>query len=282
MRNRPYASSLAPLLLLSAPLLSLAACTQAECESAGGRCVKACDPGLAPVCVASNLCECVPSGAGGGADGDMEPPISGGEGPRDCAPPPPGALALNELLVDPSGDENTEEFFELVNLYPEAVDLSGLRVVYNGSDKVRFASGCMAPKSAAALFGSEATWYWSSPPGNLAYEKLSYRFSNSADFTLELLSPSGEVLSALTGEASLIKTGVSVNRSPDLIGEGVSRHSDVAGALMSPMSPGLCANGARLEDDCVGGGGGTTAGATAGAMAGVMGGAGGGRGPRDL
>ncbi|MBM4292874.1 MAG: lamin tail domain-containing protein, partial [Deltaproteobacteria bacterium] len=263
-RSKIFALPLA--LSLALPLAALGGCSEDECPAVGARCVKSCAEGFVAQCVVANLCECVPGGGGGGASGDMEPPLSGGTGPQSCLPPAPGALALNELLADPAGDEGAEEFFELVNLSEEAVDLAGLRVVYNGSDKVRFSSGCMAPKSAAALFGDEGAWRWSSPPGALAYEKLAYRFSNSADFTLELVDARGGVLSALAGERSLIQTGVSANRAPDLRGEGVARHDALSGA---PMSPGLCANGARLEDDCVGGDGGAQAGAQAGAAGGA-------------
>ena len=174
--------------------LSVACDSESECDSVGQGCAKSCDTGYAPICVAQGICECVSSNDGGASPGGASSlaGVEGGQGGgvvTSCAQPPMGALIINELLVD-AVNEDTGEFFELANLHDDFVDLSGVKIVYRGSDKVRFLSGCMAPKSVAALWGDEAAWAWSTRPSGLEYEKLSYRLSNSGDVLAQLFNES--------------------------------------------------------------------------------------------
>ncbi len=104
--GRPAALSL----VLSA-LGALGACEE-PC-AAGQSCERSCPAGMAPVCVANALCECV-NGMGGAAAagvtvggvtvaGSMVAGVAVGPAPM-CAPPPAGALVLNEVMANPQGE----------------------------------------------------------------------------------------------------------------------------------------------------------------------------------
>ena len=253
----------------------LVACQNNEiCESQGSPCARECAEGETAICVTSSICSCVAdidgdesgteAGSEAGSDaGDDNGGNSGGEmGPSQCDPPILGDLVINEVMIDAEGDENSYEYVEVANLSDRAIDLSGIKLSYKGSEKVNFLSGCMASKSLVALFASEDEWVWSSPVGNLNMTKSAFRFSNSSDFNFELIGAEGQELNNFVGENTLVSEGVSINRSPDFSGESLVQHQDIS---TLPNSPALCSNGAKFEDDCIGS---EIAGMMAGGMAG--------------
>ena len=222
--------------------------------SAGAPCEDTCMIGLAPVCVAAGICECVPIST---IDANMNP--EGGtstlpnpaNGPA-CAAPNFGELVLNEVMINPSGPEPQEEYIELINLSAQEVNLLGVTLTYRGDEKLRFTAGCMAPNSAVALYDDELLWRWSSPSREVAYTKGSFRFANTSDFAFELYSATGDALSSMIGEASLIKEGKSINRTPDINGESLALHPEVSPASLL-SSPAACANGGTFELACTDG-----------------------------
>jgi hypothetical protein len=144
------------------------------------------------------------------------------EPPPTCAPPSFGDLILNEALVDPSGMEPQEEFIELVNTSDQELDLSGLTVAYEGNPKRVFTQGCMAPKSAVALFSEHSATQWSTPPRGVAFQALpQFSLANGRDASIELLDAQYAQLSTLYVPTSAIRSGVSATRSPELSGTPV-------------------------------------------------------------
>jgi len=271
-------------LTLMSLLLMLSACGEETCEVANTSCERSCEAGTYPICVAVGLCECSPVMNGGVMTGGV---MTGGvmtggsiEPPPTCAPPSFGDLILNEALVDPSGMEPQEEFIELVNTSDQELDLSGLTVAYEGNPKRVFTQGCMAPKSAVALFSEHSATQWSTPPRGVAFQALpQLSLANGRDASIELLDAQYAQLSTLYIPTSAIRSGVSATRAPELSGTP-ALHSEVS-PVGAPMSPAQCSNMGTFEVDCAdgqGAGGVMTGGVmtggvmTSGVMAGEEGG----------
>ena len=229
---------------------------------AGTQCAMTCPGGQIPVCVVDGICECVVYGNGGGSNpsGGLSP-ITGGEttgGTQtpievpSCAPPLPGDLILNEILVDPSLAEPQNEFIELVNTSNQEVNLQGLYINYNGELKFDFLAGCMAPNSAVALYHEQSLTQWSTPARAPTWTVNGRRvFTNSADFTIDLYqNGDGNPLSVLFGTKSLVRAGVSANRPTDLQGDEAIRHTEIS---EQDQSPALCSNGGTFENQCLDG-----------------------------
>ena len=89
--------------------------------------------------------QCTEAGSeAGSVAGDNNGGNSGGVmGPSQCELPTLGDPVINEVMIDAEGDENSYEFVEVANLSDRAIDLSGIKLSYKGSEKVSFLSGCM-------------------------------------------------------------------------------------------------------------------------------------------
>ena len=53
-----------------------------------------------------------------------------GEVVMNCSFPQVGELLINEVMINPVGDENTREFIELVNVSNEAINLAQNQLLY--------------------------------------------------------------------------------------------------------------------------------------------------------
>lgn len=248
-----------------------------KCEVGQG-CDITCEPGLAPVCIASSICDCVSFGGGeipGGSQGGSS--VAGGEAgdvpPPVCDPLLEGDLVINEVLINaPGSSEGAGEYIELVNTSAKTIDLTGVMVTYNSDEKLLFRQGCMAPYSAVAAFGggsNQTPWIWSTPAQGVVMDtKASFSFSNSSPFEFLLYQRDGQPIDLFSGAASLSsQDGESATRSPSLSGEPV-RHSEVS-PVMSLSSPAMCSNSGTFEQLCADGEV-VTGGQTAGEMAGEM------------
>lgn len=198
--------------------------------------------------------------AGGEQGGE---PVGGQEIMVDCSGPFVGDLVLNEVMINPTGDDGVGEYIELINLSTAPVSLAGIEIWYQNSSgtlerELIFGAGCMEPLSAVAVYTGDTSvpWIWSSPnqySQALSTGHTSFPLANSRDAILELRAgSSGQRLSQLEVPRSLIVEGVSANRVRD--GEesnGVVRHDLVNGST-STSSPGRCSNGLRYEENCGG------------------------------
>jgi hypothetical protein len=245
-------------------LSGLSGCGEEPC-TAGTQCASSCPNGYVPVCVVDGICECVVYGTEGGSTNTGGTGITGSTGGSSttggttepleipmCNPPLPGDLILNEVLVDPSNAEPQNEFIELINTSDQEVDLQGLYINYNQELKFEFLSGCMAPKSAVALYHEQALTVWSTPARLPTWTVNTGRvFTNSADFNLGLYQRDDpNPLSTLYGPKSLVKAGVSATRLDEGLGDEAVRHTDVS---TQDQSPSLCSNGGRFENECLDG-----------------------------
>ena len=260
-------------LAVSLSVVALMGCEE-RCE-VGGSCDRICEPGLAPVCVASSICECVNYTQGGGEVGGF----SGGGGdtvggsiepPPVCDPLLIGDLVINEVMINPSTTEPNNEYVELVNVSDREIDLTGVNLTYGGDEKIRFTQGCMAPKSSVAAYSSATTdevpWQWSTPPRAVNMYKYRFQFSNSRDFEFALFGGDGALLSSFSGPKSMIDDGKSITRSPELTGEPLEH--DLASIISAELSPASCSNLGRFESGCADGatGGAEISGAEAGSI----------------
>jgi hypothetical protein len=180
---------------------------------------------------------------------------TGGTPAVPCDPATPGALILNEALVDAVGAETANEYIELVNVTDREVSLAGVALLHadaNGAlqSRLSFASGCVAPRSALAVYSDDRV-VSSTPIRDLAFAAPpSFTLANTRDARLELRGADGVTLSALLIPAALIAEGVSANRNPDATPDApAARHTALNPTLST--SPSLCPNGARYEDSCV-------------------------------
>ena len=243
----------------------LSGCGEEPCN-AGTQCEASCPNGYVPVCVVDGICECVVYGVAGGNDGGGSggTNITGGSGTTGgtninepieipvCAPPLPGDLVLNEVLIDPSNAEPQNEFIELVNTSGQEVDLQGIYINYNQELKFEFAAGCMAPNSAVALYHEQSLTQWSTPARLPTWTVNTRRvFTNSVDFNLALYQGNDpNPLSILYGPKSLIKAGISAVRPDNGLSDEAVRHTDLS---LQEQSPGRCSNGGSFENQCLDG-----------------------------
>lgn len=259
-------------------VFSLMGCGDEKCV-VGRSCDRICEVGLIPICVASSICECVSSGvggmeSGGATSGDIASGEAGGmtsEPPPMCSPLMLGDLVINEVMIDPNTPEPNNEYVELVNVSDREIDLTGVNLVYNEDEKLRFTQGCMAPRSAVVAYSAatsdEVPWRWSTPPRGIGVYHYRYQFGNEKDFNFSLFAEGGSLLSSFSGPKSMINSGESITRSPELTGEPLEH--PLASPNESPESPATCSNLGTFEQGCADGTpGGATGGDTAGDMAG--------------
>ena len=183
-------------------------------------------------------------------------------------------------MIDPDNAEPANEYVELVNMSDKEIDLTGVNLTYNDDEKFRFYQGCMPAHSAVAAYSGGSgndliPWTWSSAARGIGVYNYRYQFVNSRDFNFTLYSDQGQVLSQFSGTQSQIKEGVSITRSPELIGEPL-KHQE-ASTSGGKLSPAFCANGGSYEASCTdapsimaGEMAGEMAGSMAGSMAGEM------------
>jgi len=163
------------------------------------------------------------------------------------------------VLPNPVGNENLvenkTEWIELVNRSDHWLALEGLTLSNEGVVKITFRELCLAPKAALVIYNQRDASAWVASTalrGSLAAsEVLSFGITNSRDLNLVLSDLAG-TLSALSAPSSMFAEGVSLNRSPDASPTGtLVLHDSLDAAVGSLSSEGLCANGARFEDDCL-------------------------------
>lgn len=202
----------------------------------------------------------VPAGDTGGASaGDIGGDLGGTAPPPSCGYPLVNDLVINEVLINPDGDENANEFIEILNLSDQEINLSGIGLWYQNSSgemilEISFAPGCMAPHSAVVIRNNsrDVPWEWSTPTADsvsLSSGHSPFPLANTRDAVLELRASSGQRLSLMTVPRADIDEGISANRSPDAQeSELIAPH-----AVLNPSastSPGYCPNGARYEERC--------------------------------
>ena len=174
-----------------------------------------------------------------------------------CAVPIIGDLVINEILANPEGNETStqDEWIEIVNQSSLPIYLEGLELFYRDTLRLSFGSLCLPPQSALTLFNQQPPtfWMWSTPfIGDLETQPLDeFTLVNSANLQLELRTNEGVVLSGWDSSSNLIRSGVSLNRSPDLdLNSDPVLHTSLPEGNGSSFSPGRCPNGFRYEDQC--------------------------------
>ena len=168
-------------------------------------------------------------------------------------------IVINEYLADPpdgaAGDSNgdgarsssQDEFVEIVNRTPDAIDVSGYKLL--DADAVRhvFAAGTLVPPfEAIVVFGG------GSPKGefgNASENRLVFAAStgglslgNTGD-TIRLEDASGHVVQEVKYGSLEGGAGQSINRQPDANGAVFALHTGVALDLRRLFSPGTKATG---------------------------------------
>lgn len=161
-------------------------------------------------------------------------------------------LVVNEYLADPAdgpeGDANgdgtrsasQDEFVEIINRTPNAVDISGYRLSDAESVRHVFAAGTVVPPfEAAVVFGGGTA---KGRFGNAAENNLVFRAStgglslNNGSDRVRLEDAEGRLVQEITYGATEGGANQSINRDPDADGATFSLHTLVAGrgVLFSP------------------------------------------------
>lgn len=203
-----------------------------------------------------------PPGDGGPPPGDGGPPPGDG-GPRpdgppvvECQPIAPGAIRINEAMIDPAGDEGDGEFVELVNTTDGDLRLKGVSMYSLGSDgmpDLRFtlSAGILPARGAVAAYPTIEAWQFDPPtPEPAAKSAGRFQLPNTAEIAVTLTDCNQVEIDSFVGSAALITEGISVARSPDLAAGDAAlvRHN---AASMLTSSPGRCLNGGRFIEGCV-------------------------------
>lgn len=169
----------------------------------------------------------------------------------DRVPPTPDRIVLNELLANvpsgPSGDANgdgirdafDDEFVEIVNVSPDAVDMTGVRIVVGGSLKFVFEPLCLHAGASVSVFGGGQVGAVVS--GSAVVSEVAFVFSNSGG-QVALVGPSGQLDTLQYPE---LGPG-SYARAPDFVGPW--RHHPSISAM--PFSPGRCVDGREITTGC--------------------------------
>ena len=168
------------------------------------------------------------------------------------------ALVVNEYLADPAdgpeGDANgdgarsasQDEFVEIINRTPEAVDISGYRLSDAESVRHVFAAGTVVPPFEAAIVfgGGTARGRF----GNAAENNLVFRAStgglslNNGSDRVRLEDAEGRLIEENIYGAAEGGSNQLINRDPDADGAAFSLHTVVAGRGVL-FSPGTRATG---------------------------------------
>lgn len=108
------------------------------------------------------------------------------------------AIYLNEILPNPVGDENTDEFIEIYNPTDEIVSLKNWGITdASKTGSYTFTTQEIAPQSYFVIYRSD----------------FRFALNNSGDETVSLIAPNGKIISSM----SYIKTreNISLNRAQD-------------------------------------------------------------------
>lgn len=186
-------------------------------------------------------------GPGAGADVQLSdlsasPLIAG-----SCARPEAGQLVLNEVLAAPeslddvNGDglasTHDDEFVEIVNVAPHAVELEGITLLTNQRVKHDFGSFCLPSEHAIVVFSGGGT-RWLGDGVTVVVATRNVSIANDGG-SLQLVDRNGIVLDRFSyGRAP----GISYTRFPDKWGPP-QRHDGIPSARGRRFSPGRCADG---------------------------------------
>jgi phosphatidylserine/phosphatidylglycerophosphate/cardiolipin synthase-like enzyme len=178
-----------------------------------------------------------------GALAVARPAVAGVE-PTDAAPICRGRpqLLINEILADPAGTDEGQEYVEIVNVGSAPQELSGLTLWDARARRHTFATGSLAPGGVVVVYdrGDHAAI-----PGALVASTSVLSLNNTGD-TVTLLDAAGQELdSVVYGRQT---SGFSTNRSPDgQVGATLVRHDRVSGAV-GRLSPGVRVDGGAWGD----------------------------------
>ena len=208
----------------------------------GSDCERSCPPGTSSMCAPDDVCICA------GAQ------FSNSRDPRKaaCRAPAIGDLVITEVLVDGDPTEK-EEFVELVNTAPEPINMDGVVILTERSGRLRkhvlFAHGCLASKTAIAMYSDMDRRVWSPQlDPTIVAVTSSFGFANSRDFRLVLESETGLILDEVFGPQGMIREGVSIGRSAPKRSVPVELHSHFAHGRR--RSPGTCPLGGTYHEEC--------------------------------
>ena len=125
----------------------------------GEPCTRSCPTDTSALCAPHQMCVCAARGDG--------VPTPNESGPPPCPKPQRGDLVITEVLIDGEPTEK-EEFVEIVNVGTTAVNLDGVVLLaprgQRLSNRVLFGKGCMAPKTAVAMYTDLHRWVWVPKP----------------------------------------------------------------------------------------------------------------------
>ena len=156
-------------------------------------------------------------------------------------------LVINEVLFDPapgndvnqdgSYDPNNDEFIEIVNTGPLAVDLTGYQLADAGGDTYTFPSLILRPLEAVVLFRG------GNPPARLndAEVLISDIGLNNDGETITFSDNTFNVIQTVSWASNSEAEDQSLNRDPDLTGN-FAASSTIAG-FSGTETPGLTTSG---------------------------------------
>ena len=178
-------------------------------------------------------------------------------GNTPCAHAQIGDLVINEILANPEGNESStqDEWIEIVNRTALPILLDRLELFYQGMSRLRFGTLCLPAYSALTLFNQQPAsfWMWSTPfIGQLESQAPDeFTLVNSADIQLDLKNSEGLILSTWSSISNQTRSGISLNRDPDLsLTVSSILHTLLSNSNGDAFSPGRCPNGLRYENQC--------------------------------
>lgn len=170
----------------------------------------------------------------------------------ECGFPEPGALVINEVLIDGEPSES-EEFIEIVNTSAQSLRLDGVSIFTGSAQgmkrRITLELGCIAPHG-VLLLGAGHPIPVLEPPWSFepSYNVRRFGFSNSADFVAELRLFEMTVLDRVEIPRNMIRPGVSAVRSPEIQGNVFVDHRLESNGKTS--SPGQCVDGRSITSRC--------------------------------
>lgn len=172
----------------------------------------------------------------------------------ECEAPADGDLIINEVFASPNPASKMEkfascpsvdqnEFIEIINTSTKAIDMMGVVINENDSERYKFTKKrCVLPKHAVVVYATAVC------ERDGVYSEL-----KGSDFPLTNDARDIKLIhnNSIISFVSNIKadSGVSTQRNPDISGpDTLILHTAVNANLA--QSPGLCANGLPLATDC--------------------------------
>ena len=165
-------------------------------------------------------------------------------------------IGINEYLADPpdgiAGDANgdgvrdssQDEFVEVINRSGSPASIGGFTI--SDADQVRFTfpAGTVLPAGEVAVVfggGSPRGEFGNASVNHLVFT-ASLSLNNGGD-TITLENAGGAIVESIAYGASEGGANESINRNPDKLGAGFTRHSTIAGSGGRLFSPGTQVNG---------------------------------------